>query len=388
MAHPTDSETLVLLRRRLHALAELSGQEAQTASMVAEELARCRPDELITGLGGQGIAVVFQAEAPGPTVMLRAELDALPIDETLDLDHASFTPGVAHKCGHDGHMAILLGVARRLADDPLPAGRCVLLFQPAEETGAGAAAVLADPRFELLQPDWIFALHNLPGYRENAVLIREGPFAVASAGLTVRLAGHTSHAAYPERGRSPDRALAELTLDLINLPDPWQKRGHLALVTVVHSRLGRPAFGVTPGEAEILATLRADDDTVLAELKEAATAAAERRAKKHGLTASLSFSEEFPAVRNHPEAAGMAHRAAADLNLEVLSPEESPFRWSEDFGRLATLGKGALIGLGSGIDHPVLHAEEYDFNDGILTCGVDLLQNLAIRLLGDSPLLS
>ena len=319
--------------------------------------------------------------------MLRAELDALPIDETLDLDHASFTPGVAHKCGHDGHMAMLLGVARRLADAPPRAGRCVLLFQPAEETGAGAAALLADPRFTTLRPDWIFALHNLPGYPENAVLIKEGSFAAASAGLTVRLSGRTSHAAYPEQGCSPDRALAGLTLDLINLPDPWRKSGRLALVTVVHSRLGRPAFGVTPGEAELLATLRADDDALLAELKEAAGAAAERQALDHGLTAALSFSEEFPATTNHPQATELARRAAGRSGLEILLPQESPFRWSEDFGRLAALGKGAMIGLGAGVDHPALHAERYDFNDNSLTCGVELLQNLVFMALGGYPLL-
>ncbi|MFO7608685.1 MAG: M20/M25/M40 family metallo-hydrolase [Candidatus Krumholzibacteriia bacterium] len=178
---------LVALRHRLHALAELSGAEAATAAAVADLLRACAPADLLTGLGGHGVAAVFAAPAgaPGPTVVLRAELDALPIPETLDLDHASLTAGCAHKCGHDGHTAILLGVARELAATPPAGGRVVLLFQPAEETGQGAARVAADPRFLDLSPDWLFALHNLPGYPAGKVLVRAGAFCAGSAGLTV-----------------------------------------------------------------------------------------------------------------------------------------------------------------------------------------------------------
>ncbi len=204
------------LRRRLHVLAERSGSEAATAAFVADRLAPARPTALLTGLGGHGVAAVFAAPggAAGPTVVLRAELDALPIAESIELPHASRTPGCAHKCGHDGHMAVLLGVARDLAARPPARGRVVLLFQPAEETGEGAARVAADPRFRALAPDWLFALHNLPGYPEGRVLVRSGAFCAGSAGLTVTLAGATSHAAYPEQGRSPDKAMAELVLGL------------------------------------------------------------------------------------------------------------------------------------------------------------------------------
>lgn len=372
------------LRRRLHALAELSGAEEATAAFMAEHLDACGPSRLVTGLGGRGVAAVFASVRPhaGPTLMFRAELDALPIDETLDLPHASFTPGVAHKCGHDGHLAVLAGLARELAVRPPQKGRCILLCQPAEETGTGAAAVVRDPAFADLRPDWAFALHNLPGFAQNTVLVHPGPFAAASCGLTVRLNGRTSHAAYPEQGRSPDRAVAELLLALVNLPDPWRKQGRLALVTVVHARLGERAFGVSPGEAEILATLRADDETVLQELKAGARAAARRTAARHHLGCTTAISEEFPALINHPQAAAAAADAARSLGLRILAPQESPFRWSEDFGALARLGKGALVGLGAGLAHPALHAQDFDFNDRLLPTGVRLWTRLCRSLLG------
>ncbi|MFH2052836.1 MAG: amidohydrolase [bacterium] len=380
MATPRPSD-LADLRRRLHALAEVSGREETTAAFVAEALASLQPDELLTGLGGHGVAAVFSGPGSGPTVMLRAELDALPIPETLDIDHASFSPGVAHKCGHDGHMAILLGTAERLAARPPACGRCVLVFQPAEETGQGAAALLADPRFGALKPDWIFALHNLPGHPEGAILLKEGAFAAGSAGVTIRLTGRTSHAAYPEQGRSPDRAVARLILDLINLPDRRRDSGRLALVTIVHTRIGERSFGITPGEAEVLATVRSDDDEVMAELMEGAKLAASAAAADHGLACTVSFSEEFPVTWNDPAAVRIVARAAGDLGLPVIEPRESPFRWSEDFGHLAALGRGAMIGLGAGEEHPVLHAPDFDFNDALLPVGVGLLEEIILELM-------
>lgn len=376
--HPT----LAGIRRRLHSLAELSGKEEETAAFIIGDLGEHRPDHLLTGIGGHGVAAVFAGEEDGPTVMLRAELDALPIPETVDLDHASFSPGISHKCGHDGHMAILLGIARRLSGCRPARGRCVLVFQPAEETGRGASSMVADTRFAALDPDWVFALHNLPGYPEGTLLLRDGPFAAGSAGVTIKLTGRTSHAAYPEQGRSPDRAVARLILDLINLPDRWRGSGHLSLVTIVHTRIGERAFGITPGEAEVLATVRSDDEGILAALKEGASSAAAGAAADHGLSCSVEFSEEFPVTLNHPEAVGKVADAARALRLEVIEPQESPFRWSEDFGHLAALGKGAMVGLGAGPDHPVLHAPDFDFNDTLLPVGVALLETVTRELLG------
>jgi len=373
--HRQMSET----RRRLHGMAEHSGEERQTAALIASLLQACQPTELLSELGGHGVAAVFAASTgtAGPTVMLRAELDALPIPETIELPHGSRQTGCSHKCGHDGHMAVLLGVARNLAASPPARGRVVLLFQPAEETGTGAVAVVNDPSFAAIEPDWIFALHNLPGYAENTILIREGPFAAGSAGLVVRLSGRTAHAAYPEQAVCPDQALAELVPALVTLPIPLEAADELALVTVVHARLGERAFGTTPGEAEILATLRASDRRVLECLKESARELVDMIARNHGLQWTTEWTEEFPVVDNNPEAARRVEKVARALGLATLKPTESPFRWSEDFGHLASRSRGALFGLGAGKDHPVLHAPDYDFNDSLLEPGIAMLTGLA-----------
>lgn len=371
------------LRRRLHALAELSGAEARTAALVTAELAGCGPDLVLENLGVTGVAAVWDATGgtPGPVVLLRAELDALPVPETLEFAHASLTPGVAHKCGHDGHMAILLGVARRLRSARPPRGRVVLLFQPAEETGTGAAAVAADPRLRGLRPDWLFALHNLPGYDAGRVLVRPGAFAAGSAGLRVTLRGRTAHAAEPNRGRSPDLALSELITTLVTLPPGDPESGALELVTVTHARLGEPAFGIAPGEAELLATLRADDDDTLASLRQRAAAASRATARRHHLDCNLGWEEVFPVTWNDPAAVALVRRAARDAGLQLGRPRESAFRWSEDFGILASLGRGALFGLGAGRRQPGLHAERFDFNDDLLPVGVDLMHRLALTAL-------
>lgn len=368
---------LTQLRHRLHRQPELSGREENTAALLADFLRTCEPESIHRHLGGHGLAAVFQAPGnrAGPRVMLRAELDALPLPEAPGCPWPSGREQVAHKCGHDGHMAILAGVARRLQQRPLDSGAVILLFQPAEETGAGAAALLKDPNFLALRPDVVFALHNLPGYEPWSILTREGAFAAGSAGIRIRLTGATSHAAYPRQGRSPDRTLAHLVMDLVNLNSDQEHR--LALVTVVHARLGEPAFGSTPGEGEILATLRADRVEVLQKLKSRASALAHDLARRDNLLCSVEFCEEFPVTMNHPRAVAAIVQAAEALDLVAEPPEESPLRWSEDFGFLTQWVPGAMFGLGAGLQHPVLHGTEFDFNDDLLWPGVAIMEKLA-----------
>lgn len=157
-----DLEDLTAFRRHLHSRPELSGEESETALLVQEALASTTPASILSGLGGHGVAAVYEGAEPGPTVMIRSELDALPIFELSDIPHRSVVPGKAHLCGHDGHSTILLGLARQLQRKPPRCGRVVLLLQPAEETGAGARAVLADPRFEQIRPEWSFSLTTCP----------------------------------------------------------------------------------------------------------------------------------------------------------------------------------------------------------------------------------
>ncbi|MBD3222610.1 amidohydrolase [bacterium] len=379
---PDAHEALKDLRRQLHAYPELSGQEVGTATCLREFLLPCQPTRLLERIGGHGLAVVFAAPngAPGPTVVLRAELDALPITETATPPHASRNPGVGHLCGHDGHMAALCGVALRRRERPLVRGRLVLLFQPAEETGQGARQVAEDPRWQDLAVDHCYAIHNLPGYPLGQVLVREGPFTAGSVGLIVRLQGRTAHAAYPEQGLSPALAMSRLVTGLVQMPTTVATESDLALVTIVHAQLGDVAFGTSPGRAEIMATVRADREETLTALRERAAAIAREEAARDGLACELEWVEEFPVTANDDLAVTVVRSAAGARGLACAEPDESPFRWSEDFGWLIRDCTGALIGLGSGVDQPVLHAPDFDFPDELIPLAGQLYDGILTEL--------
>ena len=376
------------LRQHLHQYPELSGQEKNTARVIEEFVTRYKPAKILTGLGGHGLAVVFDGkEKTGPTLLFRAELDALPIAEVNTFAYASVYPAIGHKCGHDGHMAILMGLASLLHNRPLPKGRVILLFQPAEETGAGAWAVLQDERFRELKPDYVFALHNLPGLPLHQVLVRDHTFAAASVGLKVRYVGRESHAAEPENGLNPGEAMSELIQALNALVKDQSRYQSLALLTVIHARLGDVAFGTNPGFATVMATLRAFEQQDLNQLKEQAIAAAVTIAQKYGLKYEYEFVEEFPATANAPEAVAVITRAAAALQLDVKQATV-PVRWSEDFGHFTRVYTGALFGLGSGEDHPQLHHDDYDFPDELIATGSTLFYSIAQQLLHDQGFVS
>jgi len=378
---PVDLE-LVKLRRALHAGAELSDEEEATAAQVEEFLRRYQPDELLTGLGGHGLAAVFGGAAPGPTVMFRAELDALPIDEGRALDHAAIREGVSHKCGHDGHMSMLAGLAPLLQRERPLTGRVVLLFQPAEETGRGALRVLGDERFAALAPDWIFALHNLPGYPLGQLVLRRGVFAATSKGLVVELNGTSAHAAEPHLARSPALAMAQLIEALATLPQNAVALHSAAKVTTVYARLGDVAFGTTPGKATVMATLRAYHDSVMQELSRRCVHLIAGLGATWGVETEAFWTEAFPATDNADEAIDLLEEVAGALGIERVWMEH-PAPFSEDFGHLTALHRGALFGLGAGEAHPALHHPDYDFPDELLGVGTRLMWALLQRLLGD-----
>jgi len=367
---------VVALRHRLHARPERGGTERDTARLLADFLDALRPDRLLTGVGGTGLAALFEGTSPGPTVAFRAELDAVPVREEAALPYRSQNPGLAHACGHDGHAAIVAGLALRLAARRPERGRTVLLFQPAEETGEGALRMLEDPSFAAWAPDWCFALHNLPGPALGTVLVRPGVFACASVGVRVALNGASSHAAHPEEARSPAPVIARLLEELPRIPAGFD---FFSLVTVTHARLGEPGFGVTPGEAELHLTLRAAGDEPLERLSAAVRERLFALAREAGLEASIALREPFPALVNHPEAVQRVDRAANDLGLEVVAPP-GPFRWSEDFGHFTARGRGAMFGIGAGLSTPPLHSPAYDFPDALIPIGVRLFETIRAHL--------
>lgn len=376
-----DIAELTAFRRALHAAPDLSRDEAGTARSIAAALAPLGPDRLVAGLGGHGLAAVFAGAAPGPTVMFRAELDALPIAELSDAPWRSARPGKGHLCGHDGHMTILMALARLLSRRRPVAGRVVLMFQPAEEDGSGAAAVIADPRWPALRPDWAFALHNMPGLALGRAELRPGPVNCASQGLVIRLTGRTAHASQPETGRSPALALARLIPALTALGTGGDLVPGFRLVTVTHARLGEPAFGIAPGAGEVWVTLRTLEDAAMAGLAAGARALAEAEARAHGLTVAFESHDDFAASVNHPGA--VARMAAALDALALPHAAGDIWRASEDFGRFgAAPTKSAMLFLGAGTTQPALHNPDYDFPDDLIPLGARLFDRIARDILG------
>ncbi|MBD3277039.1 MAG: amidohydrolase [Candidatus Aegiribacteria sp.] len=365
------TDELVELRHLLHRNPEISGEENRTARILEEELSRRRPDRLVTGLGGTGLAALYRGKSPGPSVLLRCDTDALPIDEAASFSHSSEYRGKSHKCGHDGHMAILMGVASALRRSPPDRGSVVLLFQPAEETGEGAAKVIEDEKFSRLHPDLAFSLHNLPGFQLGSVIVKEGVFASASRGMIVKLHGASSHAAEPHLGRSPALAAAQLIESLTAIPQTTVSMDHGAKVTVIHAVVGEEAFGTSPGEATVMATLRTHLTETMDSISKRAGVIASSIAEAYELDHSIKWTQEFPSTVNSTEAVKRVKSAARKTGMPLVVPD-GPFPWSEDFGHFTDMFEGSLFGLGAGTNCPALHSPEYDFPDYLISAGVEL----------------
>ncbi|MEF1311397.1 amidohydrolase [Vibrio mytili] len=366
-------------RQTLHQFPELSNQECATAQRIVEQFSQFSPDRVMTGLGGHGIAFVYQGMSPGPTTLIRCELDALPIEETNTFAYRSVHQGVSHKCGHDGHMAIVSSLGEFLSTQRPEKGRVVLAFQPAEETGEGAINMVNDPEFSELMPDFAFALHNYPGLPLGHVAVKAGPFNCASRGLIVRLTGKTSHAAHPENGISPAIAMCDIIKELNVLPGTLDER---CWVTVIHAKLGEVAFGTAPGEAVVMATLRSESNGAMETLVEAATALAKESAERHGLSWDLEWQDVFQASVNSELGCELVVQACQDTNTPCAILDE-PMRWSEDFGQFTAVAKqGAMFVLGSGQNSPQLHNPDYDFPDELTPVGRAIFASLIEKING------
>ena len=363
-------QELISFRKSLHAHPEIAFQEIYTAQKVLDFLSSLKADEIITEIGGTGILACFRGKKPGKSVVFRAELDALPIQETNDFDHRSKRTGKGHLCGHDGHMAIILGLASEVAKSPLERGEVWFLFQPAEETGAGAQEMLDDPKMQRIHFDYIFALHNLPGYSLGEIQLKEDVFSAASVGVKIKLDGKTSHAAHPSSGKSPALCMAKILEALVNFensedPDNFQ------LITPIHAVLGEEAFGTSPGSAVVMATLRSFSNEKLIELKSAVQTMSTEIANKYAFYPRFEWVEEFEVTMNELSAYEYVE-ASAKANDLLCRYLDVPFRWSEDFGRFSAKAKCCMFGLGSGVNHPQLHNPDYDFPDSIIPFGIEM----------------
>ncbi len=362
--------SLTDFRREMHRYPELSGSENETVGRIQRYIDKYKPEKIYSELGGKSIAFAFNTVDFDQTLMFRADMDALPIEEELTVPYRSVHKGISHKCGHDGHTAILLGMADYLHRHPPKRLRVILLFQAEEETGTGAEKVVSHDKYREIKPDYVFGLHNLPGFPGHSIILRDQTFAAASVGMIINLKGRSTHAGQPEKGINPSQCIADL-VSFINSEVSRFRLNDFHLVTLIHIRMGEVAFGTSPGEGSLMLTLRAFRDEDMDTLKERISKKTEETSKKHRLSFDIRFTEEFPATVNHSSEAELLEDCAHELNLKVKYPETA-FRWSEDFGHYLRISKGAFFGLGAGVNLPDLHNPDYDFPDDIIQTGIGM----------------
>jgi amidohydrolase len=365
---------IIALRHHLHQHPELSNQETATSGYLEEFLKPCNPDRAVK-VGRTGRIFIFEGPDPGATTVFRAELDALPITEKSTLPYKSVHNGISHACGHDGHMAMLAGLAKMISTDRPLRGRTALLFQPAEEVEQGARDVLENRLFQEINPDAIFALHNIPGIPIHQLVTRTGSFASASKGMVINLHGTSCHAGEPEKGVNPASAIARIIETVGRVNGETTLFSDITFATVIHIQLGKVAHGTSPGEAEVRLTLRAFENSDIEILSSWLTTQLKKIAMEEMLQIEISDTEVFPATVNHPDCTDMIEKASRELGL-TLEMLDRPFRWSEDFGYYTEKYPGGYAGLGSGISQPPLHHPTFDFPDELLATGIRFFYTL------------
>jgi amidohydrolase len=373
-------EELIQLRQELHKYPEVSGNEKETAKRVLDFLLKCKPNEVITNLGGNGILAIYKGNETGKSVLFRCELDALPIQEINTFKYKSSIDGVSHKCGHDGHMAISCGLAKMLHENPLEKGTVMLLFQPAEEDGSGAKAVMADSKFKNIKPDFAFALHNLPGFPLHQIIVKENAFTCAVNSIIIQLEGKTSHAGEPENGINPALAIAEIIQVFNSKIQAVLSAENYCLITPIHINMGEKAYGISAGYGEVHFTVRSDSNAFMQKTENDLENIVSKIAEKYNLKVNMQWTEKFQANENNKEAVNFIRKLAAKLELSVLE-KELPFTFGEDFGLITQHFKGAMFGLGSGESTPSLHNPDYDFPDEIMQTGVSLFYQITKEIL-------
>ena len=366
-------------RHALHSWPETAFEEHVTAGFVEEKL-RSFGFSVQTALNGTAVLARI-GPASGKVVIFRAELDALPIKEQTGLPYRSKVEGNMHACGHDGHAAMLLGAARLIAETTSEAPGIIFLFQPAEERGGGANALLQSGFLDDLDVEAIFGLHNWPGLPTGQFAVRPGPVMAASDTFLIRVVGVGSHAAMPHEGSDPLVAACQLVASLQSIVsrrvDPTKPV--TISVTQVH---GGTADNVIPSDAIISGTIRTFDDGTRTMVKIAIEEMAIKLCGGFGCAAEVGFTSGYPAVNNSAGASEFAARCAALANSETaVNIDYAPSMGTEDFSYYLQRFDGAYAWLGAGADPslPRLHSPYYDFNDELIPYGIKFWWTLAKR---------
>lgn len=375
-----DLNSIINFRKELHKNPELSGFEFETAQRIKQFLIQNEPTEIIQNIGGTGLAAVYKFSETGKTITLRCELDALPIQEVNQFEHQSQTENVSHKCGHDGHMSIVSGLAFWLKKQTFNSGKVVLLFQPAEENGEGAHAVINDQKFRNLNTDYIFALHNIPKEPMHSILVIQKGFSAEVQSFIIKVLGKESHAAEPENGINPALAISRMIAELYHLEVVDPEEENFTIMTPVHIRMGQKSYGISPAEGELHYTLRAWDPAKMETVKKQITNAVKNICADFKLQHSIEWIEYFPASINDQQSYDFVVKAARENNFNLIE-KPHPFKFGEDFGWYAKQYKTAMFGLGAGLETPALHNADYDFPDELIETGIDMFRTIISTIL-------
>jgi hippurate hydrolase len=374
-------ERMVAWRRDLHAHPELAFQEVRTAELVARELAACGLS-VNTGLGRTGVVGTL-SRGDGPTIGLRADMDALPIQEATGVAYASRAPGVMHACGHDGHVAMLLGAARHLAARIDLSGTVHFIFQPAEECEGGGRAMVEDGLFRLFPCNSVYGLHNWPGLPVGTFATRVGAIMASLDTFEITVTGFGTHAAMPERGTDTLVVTSEIVLALQTVVSRRIAATEPAVLSVTQIH-GGDAYNVIPDRAVIRGTVRCLNEAVRARIAELVETIARGTAATHRAEAEVSYRFGYPATINTGDAVGIALDAAAAVPaITARHSDVIPSMASEDFAYMlaACSGAYAWIGTDGAERSPPLHNPAYDFNDDILSIGAAYWASVVTRVL-------
>ena len=356
-------------RRDLHANPELLYDVHRTAASVADKLRAFGCDEVVTGVGQTGVVGVIRGrKSGGQTIGLRADMDALPIEEATGLPYASTAPGKMHACGHDGHTAMLLGAARYLAETRNFGGTAVVIFQPAEEGGAGGKAMVDDGLISRFGLGEVYGMHNYPGMPVGAFGIRPGPMMAAADYITIDIEGNGAHAARPHLGIDPVVVGAHMITAMQTVVsrnvDPLKS----AVVSITMVQAGN-TDNVIPQTVRLRGTARSLAEDVRALLEERLHAIVEHTAAAFGAKATLKYRRNYPVLVNHERQTEFAASVAKDIAGEGrVDTELPPMMGAEDFSFMLNERPGAFIWVGNG-DSAGLHHPKYNFNDEAIPFG-------------------
>ena len=372
-------DEIVGWRRDIHAHPELRFEEHRTAALVADKLRAFGCDDVVTGVGQTGVVGVIHGRqtTSGKVVGFRADMDALPLQEMTGLPHASTHPGQMHACGHDGHTAMLLGAAKYMAETRNFDGTIVLIFQPAEEGGGGARAMVEDGLMDRWNIQEVYGMHNWPGLPVGQFAVRSGPQMAAADFFEIRVQGRGGHAALPHQAVDTTLAASHLVVATQSIAarniDPLKT----VVISICGIRSDSDTFNVIPDKITLRGTARYLDPEVQNQIITRLTAVAENTAKAYGAEAEVIYTRCVPPTINTPEAADRAAEAAQAVSGPVIR-DQDPVMPGEDFADMLAQRPGAFLFIGNG-NSADLHNPAYEFNDEAIPAGCSWFAEMAER---------